>query len=386
MLNFKYSIPTEAFFGEGQVEVLPENIKKYGSKVLLVYGGGSIKRIGLYSKIVKLFEDNNIYFEELSGVKANPLVSKVEEGIRIVREKNLDFILAVGGGSVVDSSKMIAAGTFYEESPWDFCIGKTRIEKALPVGVVLTLAATGTEMNGNAVLSKEDEKRKLPVKSLFLKPKFAVLDPTLTYSVSKYQTAAGTIDIISHAFEQYFSPTKGTFLQDRMAESIIKTCIHYGPIALKEQDNYEARSNLMWSSTLALNELLSYGKITDWAVHSIEHEISGEYDITHGVGLAVLIPNWMEYVLGYNTIDKFYDYAVNVWGISDKDKYKAVNEAIAKTKDFFVSLGVEKSLGELGIDDSQFEKIAQNAVDYRQVGNFVVLDKKDIVEILKKSL
>ncbi|WP_461206507.1 iron-containing alcohol dehydrogenase [Clostridium sp. DL1XJH146] len=386
MKNFNYSIPTEAFFGEGQVEVLPEKIKKYGSKVLLVYGGGSIKKIGLYSKIVKLFEDNNIYFEELSGVKANPLVSKVEEGIRIVREKKLDFILAVGGGSVIDSSKLIAAGNYYEGSPWDFCIGKAIIEKALPVGVVLTLAATGTEMNGNAVLSKEDEKRKLPAKSPLIKPKFAVLDPTLTYSVSKYQTAAGTIDIISHVFEQYFSPTKGTYLQDRMAEAIIKTCIHYAPIALNEQDNYEARANLMWSSTLALNELLSYGKITDWAVHSIEHEISGEYDITHGVGLAILIPNWMEYVLGYNTIDKFYEYAVNVWGISYEDKYKAANEAIAKTREFFVSLGVEKNLKELGIDDSEFEKIARNAVDYRQVGNFVVLDKKDIVEILKKSL
>lgn len=385
MNHFKYSIPTEAFFGKGSIDIIPTEIKKYGQRVLFLYGGSSIKKIGLYDKIQRNFEDNAIYHMELSGVEANPKLSKVMEGIALIKENQLDFILAVGGGSVIDCGKAISAGVFYEGDPWDFCIGKAIVEKTLPVGAVVTIAATGSEMNGNAIITNEKLKRKLPAKSPLMKPRFAVLDPTLTYSVSKYQTAAGVADIISHVMEQYFSRTEGTFLQDRLCEAVIKTCIKYGPIALKDPENYEARANLMWASTLGLNESLGYGKVGDWAVHSIEHEISAEYDITHGVGLAILIPSWMRWVLDASTVDKLYEYAVNVWQVDKADKFEGALQGIEKTEVFFQSLGLPKSLSELGIGDGHFEKMAVNALNFRQVGNFKKLSKEDIVSILQDA-
>lgn len=386
MLNFNYSIPTEVFFGENQIDLLASQIKKYGSRVLLVYGGGSIKKIGVYDRVISILQENNIYFKEISGVKPNPRVSKAEEGIEILKKYDLNFILAVGGGSVIDSAKSMAAGYYYGGSPWDFCIAKANIEKALPIGTVLTLAATGSEMNGNTVLTNEKEMRKLPCKSPLIKPKFSILDPTFTYSVSKYQTASGVVDIISHVFEQYFSPTKDSYIQDRLAEAVIKTCIYNGPLAINEPDNYEARANLMWASSLALNELLGYGKVYDWAVHTIEHELSAEYDITHGVGLAILTPNWMKYILNEKTVAKFAQYAKNIWDINGEDKFSVAKEGIEKTREFFQSLQIPSKLSELGIDDTKFEKLAKDAVGFRKVGNFENLIEEDIVSIYKQSL
>ncbi|HAG44342.1 MAG TPA: NADH-dependent alcohol dehydrogenase, partial [Clostridium sp.] len=297
MLNFVYSIPTEIFFGEGKIKVLGKEIKKYGNKVLLVYGGGSIKKTGLYDKITNILKENNIDFVELAGVEPNPRITSVREGIKLCRENNVDFILAIGGGSVIDCSKFIAGGYYYDGDPWDFFIGKGNVTKALPLASILTLAATGSEMNRGGVISNLETNQKLATGHPTLSPKFSILDPTYTYTVPKNQTAAGAVDIMSHIFEVYFTPTKTAFLQNRMAEALLKTVFHYGPIAFNEPENYEARANLMWASSLAINGLLSYGKDTNWSVHDMEHELSAFYDITHGVGLGILTPVWMEYIL-----------------------------------------------------------------------------------------
>ncbi|WMJ82353.1 iron-containing alcohol dehydrogenase [Clostridium sp. MB40-C1] len=387
MLKFNYSIPTNVHFGKGRIQVLAKEIKKYGSKVLLTYGGGSIKKNGLYDSIVDIFNENEIFFCELNGIDPNPRLTSVNEGIKICKENDIDFILAVGGGSVIDCSKIIAAGYYYEGNPWDFFTGKARIKQALPIGTILTLAATGSEMNGNAVISNMETEEKLGTFGESLKPKFSILDPTYTMTVPVKQTAAGTADIMSHVFEQYFSPTEGAFLQDRLAEAVLKTCIEYGPIAIKNPEDYEARANLMWSSSIALNGLLTYGKITDWATHGMEHELSAIYDITHGIGLAILTPNWMEHVLDDGTVEKFVEYGVNVWGISlEEDKYSVARKAIEKTREFFKELGIPMTLEEVGINEERLEEMAEKATKFRPLGGFKKLDKNDVLEIYKASL
>ncbi|MCK5491862.1 MAG: iron-containing alcohol dehydrogenase, partial [Candidatus Omnitrophica bacterium] len=248
-----------------------------------------------------------------------------------------------------------------------------------------TLAATGSEMNGNSVVSNADTKEKLVISSDLLRPRFSVLDPTYTFSVPQNQTAAGVVDIFSHVLEQYFSPIKEAFLQDRLAEAILKTCIKYGPIALKEPENYESRATLLWVSSLALNGLLSYGKIGDWATHYIEHEVSAIYDVTHGVGLAILTPHWMEYVLKESTTNKFYEYAKNVWGVEGSNLNKVSQEGIIKTKEFFYSLGMPSTLQEIGVKQDSLEEMAKKAIIFGDLGSFQKLNKDDILNILKNS-
>ena len=282
MNNFTYSIPTTVFFGKGQVENLPGAIKQYGKKVLMVYGGGSIKKMGLYDKIVSLFKENGIEWVELNGVEPNPRVTSVNKGVQLCRENGVEAVLAVGGGSTIDCSKVIAASVAYPGDAWDIVIGKAEITKVLPVFSVLTLSATGSEMDPTAVISNMETNDKEAVANPGMLPKASVLDPSYTFSVSKYQTAAGTADIMSHIFEVYFSRVKDAYMQDRMAEALLKTCIKYGIIAVNEPDNYEARANLMWTSSWAINGLLTMGKEVAWTVHGIEHELSAYYDITHG--------------------------------------------------------------------------------------------------------
>lgn len=387
MLNFNYSIPTSIYFGKGKMDSLPKLIKQYGSKILLTYGGGSIKSNGIYDKVVNLLKENNIEYFELGGVDPNPRITTVREGIKICKENNVDFILALGGGSVIDCSKTIAAGCYYDGDPWDFFVGKARIKNALPLGTVVTLAATGSEMNGNAVISNTETEEKLLTYGEALKPKFSILDPVNTFTVPKAQTAAGTADIMSHIFEQYFSTTEGAYIQDRMAEALLKTCIKYGPIAIKEPENYEARANLMWASTLALNNLLTYGKVTDWATHGMEHELSAIYDITHGVGLAILTPNWMTYVLDDTTLEKFVEYGVNVWDIDRaKEKLLIAKEAIEKTKEFLISLGIPSTLTEVGIGEDKLKEMAVKATKRGPQGNFKKLYEEDVLKIYLSSL
>ncbi len=387
MNNFNYSIPTKIFFGKDKINVLGSKIKNYGSRVLLVYGGGSIKKNGIYDKVTEILKANDISFWELSGVEPNPRVTSVRDGIKLCRENKIDLILAVGGGSSIDCAKVIAAGYYYEGDAWDIVLDSRKIQNALPLASILTLAATGSEMNAGAVITNLDTNEKLGTGHPAMTPKFSILDPTYTYTLPANQTAAGTADIISHIFEVYFSNTKEAYLQNRMAEAMLKTCINYGEIAIKEPENYEARSNLMWTSSLAINGLLSYGKVTEWSVHAMEHELSAYYDITHGVGLAILTPHWMKYILNEETLEKFVEYGVNVWGIDkNRDKDEIANEAIEKTREYFISLGIPTLLREMGINEEKLEEMAKQATRRGKLGNFRELDSQDVLNIFRAAL
>jgi alcohol dehydrogenase YqhD (iron-dependent ADH family) len=382
MLNFDYLIPTEIIFGQEQISHLPTMIKNY-NRILFTWGGGSIKRIGVYDKIKDVLKEKT-YFE-LSGIKPNPRLSTVKKGITLCRENDVDFILAAGGGSVIDCSKAIAAGVSYQGDVWDFFMRKATIKEAIPIGSVLTLAASASEMNASAVISNEKTQQKVSITSNLLRPRFSILDPTYTMTVSKTNTAAGVVDIMSHAFEQYFDRTKGAYLQDRLAEAILKTCLKYGPMALENPSDYEARANIMWAGSLALNGLLLSGKAGDFATHKIAHAVGAVYDLSHGVSLAILFPNWMKYVMKEN-IDKFAEYANNVWGIpSTGDRRDSADLGIGKTREFFCSLGMPKSLSEVNISDDRFEKMASEAVHFGEIGNFKKLYKEDVLKILTLS-
>ena len=383
MNNFTFCVPTDIRFGRDQIECLPEELKKYGKRVLLVYGGGSIKRTGLYEKIQSLLKEFEIY--ELSGIEPNPKLSSVRKGVALCKEHKIDVVLAVGGGSCIDASKHIACGAFYEGDPWDLVLDRSKVTGALPIAVVLTICATGSEMNSGAVISNEETNEKLEINTPLLYPALSICDPTYLYTLPAKQTAAGTVDIMSHVFEQYFQPNDGAYLTDRLAEAVLKTCIHYGPIALKEPENYEARSNLMWSSTVGLNHLLTVGKGGAWSVHPMEHELSAFYAITHGVGLAILTPAWMRYVLSDETVARFAMYARNVWDIEETDLYRAAQLAIDKTEEFFISLGMPSTLREVGIDHSRFAEMAEEAVRTSGIASrsYVHLAKEDIVKIFE---
>ena len=387
MKNFHYSIKTDIHFGKGAIENLPNEIKKYGEKVLLVYGGGSIRKIGLYDKVLDLLNENNIKCIEISGVEPNPRIDTVRRGVRFVKSDKIDVILPIGGGSTIDCAKAISAGSFYDGDPWDLIVDPSKIKKVLPIISVLTLAATGSEMDAGAVISNLETREKLGFGHPDLRPKASILDPEYTYTVPKNQTAAGTADIMSHILEVYFSKNEGAYLQDRMCEALLKTCIHYGPIAYRDGENYEARANLMWASSLAINGLLSNGKSGAWSVHPIEHELSAYYDITHGVGLAILTPNWMEYVLDNTTIEKFVQYGINVWDIDKSlDKEEIAKKSIEKTREFFKSLEIPSSLKEININDEHFEDMAEHCVRKGIIDGYKPLDKDSIIQIFKSSL
>ena len=379
-------MPTEIFFGRNQIEVLGKKLKQENVKsALLAYGHGSIKRSGLYDKIVSILNENSVRITELSGIDPNPRITSVAKGAGLCRENKVDLIIAAGAGSVIDCCKAIAAARYYNGDPWDFFIRKTSVKKALPICAVLTLAATGSEMNGGCVLTNEETQEKLPMGSVRLKPKFSILDPTYTFTLPKNQTAAGIADITSHVFEQYFSYPEAA-LQDYMSEAVLKTVIENAPIVLEEPENYDARANIMWAGTVALNGLLELGKDGDWATHMIEHELSAKYDITHGVGLAILTPNWMKHVLDGKNCCKFAKYGRNVWNITEKDDMKAAMQAIEKTREFFNSIGLPQTLSEIGIDDSKFDGMAESALKNSRIGTFKELKKEDILEIYRMSL
>lgn len=385
MNNFRYNAYTDIRFGKNQIECLPELIAPYGKKVLMVYGGGSIKKNGIYDKVKSLLSDYEIF--ELSGVEPNPKISSVREGTSICKKNNIDVVLAVGGGSTIDASKVIAAGFYYEGDPWELVTDASKIGRVLPVVTVLTLAATGSEMNKNAVISNMETNEKLGTASRDFIPKASVCDPSYLFSLPARQTAAGCADIMSHVFEQYFQPDTQSYISDRFAEGILGACIKYCPVALREPDNYDARANLMWASTMALNGLISSGKGGAWTCHPIEHELSAYYDITHGVGLAIITPRWMRYILNDSTVDKFCEYAKNVWNITESDKYRCANTAIDATEEFFVKCGIPMTLTEVGIDASKFEIMAEKAVRFGNLANaYVPLSCEDVVNILKASL
>ena len=381
MKNFEFYVPTDIVFGKGQEKQLPVKLAPYGKKILMTYGGGSIKRNGLYDKVKALLTDFEIF--ELDGVEPNPRVNTVNKGVEICKNEGIDMILAVGGGSVIDCSKAIAAGVYYDGDAWDLLSGKGQITNALPIAVVLTIAATGSEMDCAAVISNEETHEKLLMGHPVLLPKIAILNPENTFTVPAYQTASGAVDTMSHVIESYFDQEEA-FIPDAISEGLLKTVIKYAPIALKVPYNYEARAQLMWASSLALNGLVTTGKNFMWSCHYIEHELSAHYDITHGAGLAVLTPKWMRYVLSKDTVDKFCDYAINVWQIPPmEDKFALANKGIDATENFFKEIGMPLTLDEFGIDDSKFEQMAQKAVQVGFLQNaYVPLNKEDVIAIL----
>ncbi|CAI6083483.1 iron-containing alcohol dehydrogenase [Cohnella sp. JJ-181] len=387
MNNFELYNPTKLVFGKDTVSKLGSLVKPYGTKILLVYGGGSIKRTGLYDRVLSELGAIGATVHELPGVEPNPRLSTVHKGVDIVRAEGIEFILAVGGGSVIDAAKAVAAGAKYAGDPWDFTIGKAKIEDALPLGTILTLAATGSEMNGNAVISNWETKQKRGLGSKLVYPRFSILDPELTYTVPRDQTVNGIVDIMSHVFEQYFTLTDNVPLQSRFAESVLLTVIENGEKALANGEDYEARANLLLAGTYALNGTLPNGVVTDWATHGIEHEVSAIYDIAHGAGLAIIFPNWMKYVYGEKT-ERFAQYAVRVWGVdpAGKSDEEIALAGIEATRAYFTRIGAPATLGELGIGADQLDRMAAEAVTFGPIGSFKKLEKEDVKRILEMSL
>lgn len=388
MNNFQFKNPTHIVFGEGTADQVGQLASQYGKTILLVYGSGSIKKTGLYDKTIKHLNDAGLTIHELPNIEPNPRLSTVKKGIEICRTQGVDFILAVGGGSVIDASKAIAAGVPYEGDVWDFFTNKAVIKAALPIGTILTLAATGSEMNGSTVVTNWEENLKRGGGSSLLYPKFSILDPTLTYTVPRNHTVNGAVDIMSHVFEQYFSLTPNTPLQERLCESILQTVIENVENALENPEHAAARANLMWCGTLALNGgLISAGMANDWASHGIEHEVSAIYDIPHGAGLAVIFPNWMTYV-HEERIDRFVQYAVRVWGINPEGKTdkEVALAGIQATRDFFTRIGAESRLADFEIGSDKLDRMAEEAVRYGAIGSFKRLEKADVKAILELSL
>ena len=386
MTNFTYDIPTKVYFGKGQITHLAE-LRESGERVLLVYGGGSIKTLGIYDLAKQILQDNGVSgIYELGGIQPNPKIESVREGVKICKENNIQMVLAIGGGSTIDAAKVIAAGALYDGDPWDLVLYPDVIQEALPIYTVLTLAATGSEMDAIGVISDMSQNMKKGTHSPFYQPKMSILDPEFTYTVPANQTAAGSADIMSHIIENYFTNESGSEFQTNIAEALMKTVIHYAPIALKEPMNYDARANLMWASSWAINGLISLGAKVKWSCHPMEHELSAFYDITHGVGLAILTPCWMDYVLNEVTKDKFAHWGEVVWGLPhDEDEMATAKKAIQCLRDWNKSLNLPSTLTEVGIGRENFEMMAEKAAK-GCVGSFVPLEKEDIIKIFEAAL
>lgn len=387
MQNFEFLSPTKIIFGKDTEHKVGEETKNHADKVLLHYGGGSIKKSGLYDKVVKSLNDAGVAFIELSGVKPNPRLSLVKEGIDICRKENIQFILAVGGGSVIDSAKAIAAGVPYKGDVWDFFEEKLPIEKALSVGVVLTIPAAGSEASKSCVITNEEGWYKKAVNYDVLRPKFAIMNPELTYTLPPYQTACGAADIMAHVMERYFTNELHADFTDRLCEATLKTIIHNAPIALKQPDNYHARAEMMWASTIAHNDFLGTGRIADWASHRIEHELSGIYDVAHGAGLAVVFPAWMKYVYKHN-MSRFIQFAVRVWNVEHcfDDPEQTALEGIQRLENFFRAMGLPVTLKELDIPGDRLEEMAGKATEAGVLGNLTKIDRDDVLNILQLAL
>ena len=390
MNNFIYDISTRVYFGENVLQGnLTKEIKNYGNSVLLVYGKDTIKRTGLYDKIIKELQEGNIKVYEYSGIEANPKHTDINNASKICKDNDVDVILAVGGGSVIDSSKVISAGKYYEGDVWNLVLKKDEIKKTMPLITVLTLAAAGSEMNDNAIISNKDTHEKKGLKNSLFLPKVSFLDPTITYSVNKYQTACGSYDILSHIIETYFAKNKGLYMLDTAMEGMMKTVIKYAKIAYNDPNNYEARANLMWSSSWAINGFLRLDKQPNvWVGHLIEHQLSAFYDITHGLGLAILLPKYLRSLLNENTVDRFYTFGVNVWGIdASLPKMEVANKAIDCLEDFaHKDLELVNNLKSLNIDNMHFEEMANRICSNGPIKALVDMDKEDIIDILRRCL
>jgi alcohol dehydrogenase YqhD (iron-dependent ADH family) len=349
MKNFVYEIPTKIYFGTNALDKLGKEAKEYGKKVLVTYGGGSIKKNGIYDAAMKQLKDAGLEIFELSDIKPNPRIDSVREGVKIIKENDIDLLLAIGGGSTIDATKMMGAGAKVDFDPWLFLSENRPIEDSVPIFSILTNSATGSEMDMGGVISNPETNEKLAAGGRSTRPKVSFLNPEFTYSVSKYQTACGSSDILSHLFEIYFNDNESMYMLDSIMLALMKTVVKYAPIAMEEPENYEARANLMWASSWAINGFLSATGSKAWSCHPMEHELSAFYDITHGLGLAILTPRWMEYILAdEDTVGKFYRLWSGMFSDlieSDKLKVAIAKKAIEKTAEFFFeTLGLDDTL------------------------------------------
>ncbi len=390
MNNFIFYSPTEFVFGretEFQTGML---VRKYGGhKVMIVYGGGSVIRSGLLSRVESSLQKSGIDYCMLGGIQPNPIDTKVYEGIELCRKENVDMLLAVGGGSVIDTAKAIAAGVPYEGDFWDFYIGKVTVMEALKVAVVLTIPAAGSEGSGNTVITKQTTLQKLSLRAPgVLRPVFAVMNPELTYTLPPFQTACGIADMMAHIMERYFTNTKEVEVGDRLCEGVLLAIIREAEIVMKEPANYNARANLMWCGTIAHNGTCGVGSEEDWASHFLEHEVSAIYNVTHGAGLSVIFPAWMTWMVEHN-VDKIVQFAVRVWGVPESEDKKAVAlEGISRLKAFFQSIGLPVTFRQLGIESPDIDRLANSLHSNKGewVGNYVKLKKEDSKEIYRLAL
>ncbi|MEK3788690.1 iron-containing alcohol dehydrogenase [Paenibacillus sp. FSL K6-1230] len=387
MRAFEFHNPTRLIFGQGKLEVLTREIPKYGKRVLLVYGGGSIKRSGLYEEVIGFLKQAEVEITELAGVEPNPRLATVHKGVELCKQHDVDFILAVGGGSVLDCTKAIAVGAKYDGDMWDFVERKAVPTAALPYGTVLTMAATGSEMNSGSVITNEVTQEKLGWGSPLVYPAFSILDPTYTFSLPRDQTVYGMVDMMSHVLEHYFHLDTNTPVQLGWCETILRAVIEAAPKLVDDLDNYELRETVMFCGTMALNGFLNMGLAGDWATHNIEHAVSAVYDIPHGGGLAILFPNWMKHNIDVKP-ERFARMAVQVFNVNaeGKSERQVAEEGIEALRSFWSSIGAPSRLADYDITDKDIELMADKAMRFGPFGNFKKLQREDVVSIYQASL
>ncbi|WP_252503905.1 iron-containing alcohol dehydrogenase [Sporosarcina sp. Marseille-Q4943] len=388
MKEFIFHNPTKLIFGKNSIAQLAKELSAYGNRILVVYGGGSIKKNGLYNELMEILKEEQKEVFELAGVEPNPRISTARRGAELCKEHDIDFILAVGGGSVIDCTKLIATATKYDGDPWDFVIKKDSPKDAIPFGTILTLAATGSEMNAGSVITNEETEEKYGWGSPFNYPKFSILDPTYTLSLPKDQTVYGIVDMMSHIFEQYFHSATNTPLQDELCEGALRAIMAAGEKLVDDLQNYELRETILLGGTWGLNGFLGMGNAGgDWGTHDIEHAVSAVYDIPHAGGLAILFPHWMRHTLKLNPA-RYARLAVNVFGVDPEGKSDedVANEGIDKLRAYWTAIGAPERLADYGIDDSKIDIMAKKAAINGPLGRFAQLSEEEVKTILEASL
>lgn len=389
---FIYCNPTKVYFGHDAMSHIHEELPRWGKNVLLVYGGGSIKGSGIYDKVVDEIRKAGVSAYEISGVKPNPELPLAVKGARFCREAGIDLILAVGGGSVIDTAKVIAGSALYEGDPWELVKSRAQISRALPLLAIPTMAATGSEMNSCAVITNPDTHEKLGWTTEALRPKVSFLDPKNTFTVPPAQTAFGSADILSHILEVYLNRAEGFDAMDGFMESMMRSVIRWAPLAMADGANEEARANLLWDSEWAINDLIDRGHSVSWSCHALEHELSAFYPVPHGLGLAILTPAFMEYVLNEDTAPRLARFAARVMGVKEgKNEMKTARKGIKKLRKFFrKALSLPGSLSEIGMDDALFEDMAAHAMSSKGedgiLHGFSPLTEEDLLAIYRKAL
>ena len=390
MIDFTFENPTRIHFGKDSLSHLSEEVRRYGNRILLVYGGGSIKRIGLYDQVMAILNAENAQVWEIAGVQPNPRLSLVYKGIELCREHDVQLVLAVGGGSAIDTAKAIVNGACYDGDVWDLFTGKGANTEVLPLGTIVTIPAAGSEMSNSSVITREEDQCKCGRNTPLNFPKFSILNPEYTYSLPPYQTACGIVDIMAHMMERYFTQVENVELTDRMTEGALRTMINNAPIVFEKPEDYDARAEIMWTGCLAHNTLFQTGRVGDWASHKIEHELSALYDIAHGAGLAIVFPAWMKYVLPRGGAKKLAQFAVRVFEVPETfgTLEEIAAEGIARLEAFYRSLGLTTTLHENNISDQDFDRMAERAVRLANgnLGFFLRLKQEDVKAIYQLAL